>query len=68
MKYLVEVTETFARHVIVDAKDMQDATNIVQNTYENGDIVLDYEDFYDTYIHCLRKACDEDSAYYEEVK
>lgn len=68
MKYLVEVTETLVRHVIVDAEDMQDATNIVQNAYENGDIVLDYEDFYDTYIHCLGKACDEDSAYYEEVK
>lgn len=45
MKYLVEVTETLVRHVIVDAEDMQDATNIVQNAYENGDIVLDYEDF-----------------------
>ncbi len=44
-KYLVYVTETLQRKVLVEAKSLTKAEEIVQQQYENSEIVLDYNDY-----------------------
>lgn len=44
-KYLVYVTETLQRKVLVEAKSLTEAEEIVQQQYENGEVVLDYNDY-----------------------
>lgn len=50
MKYMVEITETLSRVVVIDADDGDDAVDIVERAYSNEDIVLDAEDFKDVEI------------------
>lgn len=44
-KYLVYVTETLQRKVLVDAESLTKAEEMVQQQYENGEVVLDYNDY-----------------------
>lgn len=46
-KYKVRVCEVLARTVIVDADDEYQAVAKVEDLYENGQIVLGYDDFFD---------------------
>lgn len=46
-KYKVRVCEILARTVIVDADDESQAVAKVKGLYENGEIVLGYDDFSD---------------------
>lgn len=46
-KYLVEITETLCKEVIVTADNENDACNKVKEYYNNGEIVLDCNDFVD---------------------
>lgn len=46
-KYKVRVCEILARTVIVDADDESQAVAKVEGLYENGEIVLGYDDFSD---------------------
>lgn len=46
-KYKVKVCEILARTVIVDADDESQAVAKVEGLYENGEIVLGYDDFFD---------------------
>lgn len=50
MKYIVRIEETLAKHVIVEADNADDAVNIAEIAYQNGNIILEYDDFYDTDI------------------
>lgn len=57
MKFVVRVTETLFRTVVVDANDKDDAISKVEQAYDNEDIVLDYKN-YDGYdISAVRIAC-----------
>lgn len=57
MKFVMKVTETLSRTVVVDANDQDDAISKVEQAYDNEDIVLDYKD-YDGYdISAVRIAC-----------
>lgn len=47
MIFRVEITETLKRGVIVDAKDRDAALDLVRKHYDNGDIVLDADNFED---------------------
>ena len=67
MKYVVRIEETLAKHVIVEADNADDAVNIAEIAYQNGNIILEYDDFYDTYIRWVRVADKEDIKWYEEV-
>lgn len=46
-KYKVRVCEILARTVIVDADDEHQAVSKVEDLYEEGQIVLGYDDFSD---------------------
>lgn len=65
MKYLVRVTEELTHAVVVEADSMQDAEDKVNTAYDNGQIVLDYDDFDNYEIDALREATDSDIKYYD---
>lgn len=44
-QYNVTITETLQRTILVEADNEQQALNIVQDDYNNDNIVLDYSDF-----------------------
>lgn len=67
MKYVVRIEETLAKHVIVEADNADDAVNIAEIAYQNGNIILEYDDFYDTDIRWAGVADEEDIKWYEEV-
>lgn len=67
MKYVVRIEETLAKHVIVEADNADDAVNIAEIAYQNGNIILEYDDFYDTDIRWVRVADKEYIKWYEEV-
>lgn len=46
-EYQVEIHETSSRIVTVEAEDEDAAIDEVQKEYENGDIILDYNDYDD---------------------
>ena len=60
MKYLVRVTETLAKSVIVEANSKEEAENKVDQAYDDAQIVLDYDDFNEYEIEALREATKED--------
>ena len=45
MKYTVTITETLERDIEVEALNEEEAYRIVDEQYDNCDIVLDAEDF-----------------------
>ena len=66
MKFVIKVTETLSRTLVVDANDQNDAISKVEQAYDNEDIVLDYKD-YDGYdISAVRIACPGDLEWYGE--
>ena len=67
MKYVVEIKETLAKHVIVEAGNPDEAVNIAESAYQNGNVELDYDDFCETDIRWTREADEEDIRWYEEV-
>ena len=67
MKYVVRIEETLAKHVIVEANNADDAVNIAEIAYQNGNIELDYDDFCNTDIRWEGEADEEDIKWYEEV-
>ena len=68
MKYVVSITETLGRTVIVDAQNKVDAERKVEQAYDNGNIVLDYDNFqeYEVFVH--DEASDYDIKLYEEIE
>lgn len=67
MKYVVRIEETLVKHVIIEADNADDAVNIAEIAYQNGNIILEYDDFYDTDIRWAGVADEEDIKWYEEV-
>ena len=65
MKYLVRVTETLAKSVIVEANSKEEAENKVDQAYDDAQIVLDYDDFAEYEIEAIREANDFDNKYYD---
>ena len=65
MKYIVRVTERLAHMLIVEADNMRDAEDEVNKAYNNGQIVLDYDDFAGYDIEAIREANDFDNKYYD---
>lgn len=67
MKYIVEITETLVKHVIVEASSDGDAEIIANDAYNNEDIVLDADDYVDAEFRTLRQANKDDINEYAEV-
>lgn len=68
MKYIVKVVETLSRHVIVDAENLVQADEKVRQAYIDGQIVLDYDDFEESYIEAKRMVTDDEASYYETLE
>lgn len=43
--YLVEITETLVKRVVIAADSAEQANQIVSELYENGEIELTYKDY-----------------------
>ena len=68
MKYVMRVTETLSRTVVVNAEDWADARHKVEKAYDREQIVLDYRDYDGYEIDAVRIACPGDIEMYEEVE
>ena len=68
MEYLVRITETSSRTVIVEADNMQDAERKVNNAYYDEKIVLDYDDFDEYEIEAIREAANNDKMLYDVLE
>ena len=44
-EYKIEIVETLARIVTIEAKDYGDALGKLMDDYHNAEVVLDYDDF-----------------------
>lgn len=56
MKYVVDITETTTKYLIVDADNEYDAKEAAIKAYTKGEIHMNARDYYDTYIDVVRKA------------
>ena len=52
-KYRIEVEELLSRIVEIDAYNIADAIDKVYERYHNEEIVLDYQDWWDTKYYLL---------------
>lgn len=48
--YAIRVTETLARTIAVKAESLDKAIELVEDAYHNEEIVLDYNDYYESNI------------------
>lgn len=55
MKYIIKITETFIRDVIINAANSEDAENKAHDLCNDGIIDLTYEDFTDRQTRCIGK-------------
>lgn len=68
MKYVVRVTETLTRTLIVEANSMEEAEDKVDRAYDDGQIILDYDDFDEYDIEVQREATDFDKGLYDVLE
>lgn len=67
MKYVVEITETLVKHVVVEADNSGDAEIIANDAYNNEAIVLDYNNYFGVDFKVLREADESDISGYENI-
>ena len=68
MKYVVRVTETLARTLIVEANSMEEAEDKMDRAYDDGQIILDYDDFDEYEVEARREATDFDEGLYDVLE
>lgn len=68
MKYVVRVTETLARTLIVEANSMEEAEDKVDRAYDDGQIILDYDDFDEYEVEARKEATDFDEGLYDVLE
>lgn len=68
MKYVVRVAETLARTLIVEANSMEEAEDKVDRAYDDGQIILDYDDFDEYEVEARREATDFDEGLYDVLE
>ena len=54
MTYTIVIEELLKAQVVVEAETPEEAKEMVQNQYEDGEIVLDYSDYTTTNISVTR--------------
>ena len=54
-EFVVYITETLQRKVVVEANNDNEALNQVVDQYNNGEIVLDYNDYFDVEFNSREK-------------
>lgn len=68
MKYVIEVTETLVKHVIVEADSQGEAEIVANDAYNEEKIILDSESYLDTEFKCVREADEDDIKGYETIQ
>ena len=68
MKYVVNVTETLRRRIIVDAENFEDAERKAEQAYDKGYIVLSDRDYNGYEIRTSHIAYGGDVERYEELE
>lgn len=63
--YVVQVTETLARTLVVRADNEDEALKKTQQAYDNEEVILDYDDYDGYEIEVLREASKNDVSYYD---
>lgn len=53
-KYVVSIYETLAKNIEVEAENYSDAIKKVREKYNNEEIVLSGDDYYDTEFDCIK--------------
>ena len=54
MKYVVRIEETLVKHVIVEADNADDAVNIAESAYQNGNIEFEIGELNEEEIEDLK--------------
>ena len=44
-KFKIEITEKFQKELIVEANTKEEAIEMIEKAYDNGNITLDYDNF-----------------------
>ena len=57
-EFVVYITEILQRKVIVEANNDSEALDQVIDQYNNGEIVLDYNDYFDVEFSSIKKSID----------
>lgn len=68
MKYVIEIEETYVKHVVVEAKNKNEALAIANDAYNDEKVILDYNSYFDTEFRCLREADKDDVNDYETIQ
>lgn len=55
MKYLVGITETLCRTIVVEASSGEEAERIAEDMYKASEIILGADDFNDVTIQCIKE-------------
>lgn len=53
-KYVVNIYETLAKHIEIEAENYSDAILKVREKYNNEEIVLSADDYLDTEFDCIK--------------
>ena len=64
-RYIVRVTETLSRSWVVEAENENAAGAKIETAYNNGDVILDYDDYSEFDIEVTREATENDTTYYD---
>lgn len=60
MKYVVQVVENRTRSVIVEAENRTQAETKTRQAYNDGQIILNYDDFDGCFFRCKGRATEND--------
>lgn len=60
-KFKIEITETFQKELIVEANTKEEAIEMIEKAYDNGNITLDYDNFIEKEVEYI------DNMYGEEL-
>ena len=67
MKYVVEITEIWSKHYIVEAESEEQAESIASKAYCEGFIDLTNNGNYENEIECTGEASESDISCYDEI-
>lgn len=67
MEYVIRVTETLVKEIIVDADSRESAIEKAKSSYYNDEFELDADNHANTDFRCLRRARESDLTLYLNI-
>lgn len=68
MKYVVHITETLQKILIVEADSLHEAEDKIHELYNNEQLILDYRDCNGYDVECVREADQWDIEHIDELE